>query len=154
MCCECFYTGCPPCDFVQCQEPACDESHRILDPECGCCSVCVKLDGERCGGLTNDVCKPGSICMYRLGLIIGENRTGICEPGMLMYALHPSAPASLFVCASSANRMRLSVKVLCNCLLCGRYVHYLLVIIPFSSFGMSNSGNISPSLPHQMKSYQ
>ena len=85
-CCECFFFHCPPCDLVDCPELPCDPSLQVLDPECGCCATCAKADAESCGGLTNDQCAPSSTCVYRLGLIMGENRTGICEPGMLIFA--------------------------------------------------------------------
>lgn len=82
LCCKCFFFGCPPCELVECPELSCNKNMQILEPECGCCSICVKADGEACGGLSKERCAPGSTCTYRLGLIIGENRTGICEPGI------------------------------------------------------------------------
>ena len=82
-CCKCFFFGCPPCELVDCpSELPCNETLQILEPECGCCATCAKADGEPCGGTTNDLCAPGSNCVYRPGLIMGEERTGICEPGM------------------------------------------------------------------------
>ena len=91
LCCHCFFwgfLGCPPCEQVQCPKLSCNQSLQVYDPsdECGCCPTCrkaYKADGETCGGLSNEHCLPDSICRYRLGVIIGENRTGICEPGEL-----------------------------------------------------------------------
>ena len=78
--------GCAPCNQSSCPPVACDENLQYMD-SCGCCALCAKEEGERCGG-REDVagrCKPGLYCAYRLGSIFGESRMGICENGKTFY---------------------------------------------------------------------
>ena len=60
--------GCPPCEDVSCPEPACPPEERGVGL------------GEKCGGRTGVSCGPGLYCKYRLGMILGEERAGLCEP--------------------------------------------------------------------------
>ena len=78
-----FYLFCPPCDPATCEDPPCSQSSglRYYD-ECLCCVKCYRALGQRCGGLSSYRCRPGLNCKHRLGLIFGEERTGICEEGM------------------------------------------------------------------------
>ena len=72
--------GCAPCDQSGCPPVTCEETLQYVD-ECGCCVLCAKEEGERCGGEggVGGRCKYGLHCAYRLGSIYGESRMGVCE---------------------------------------------------------------------------
>lgn len=70
---------CPPCDSVTCESLTCPEERQVLDPVCGCCRMCGRLGFGRCGGSDNIPCAPGLVCIYRVGNIFDEERTGMCE---------------------------------------------------------------------------
>lgn len=81
-----FGWGCPPCNQSECPPLACDEWLRYTDL-CGCCSLCSKLEGDRCGGQGNaggSCNESGLHCAYRLGSVLGEERMGICENSELI----------------------------------------------------------------------
>lgn len=83
VCISAFYRQCPPCEFISCKPVYCSEELQTLDPVCGCCPVCVSDELGRCGGSSNVQCDSGLVCKYRLGNVMGEDRTGVCESGML-----------------------------------------------------------------------
>ena len=74
--------GCPPCNLSLCPEPQCNESLQYADG-CGCCALCARLEGDRCGGRgeVGGRCNETELrCAYRLGSVYGEDRLGVCEP--------------------------------------------------------------------------
>lgn len=75
--------GCASCNQSRCPPVSCNESLQYVDG-CGCCVLCGKLEGERCGGDgdTGGRCNGSRLrCAYRLGSIFGESRMGVCENG-------------------------------------------------------------------------
>lgn len=77
-----FGWGCPPCNESSCPPVACSENLQYVD-SCGCCALCAKEEGERCGGSGGEGgrCRFGLFCAYRLGSMFGEARIGVCENG-------------------------------------------------------------------------
>ena len=84
VCTNAFILQCPPCEYVTCPPLECTNStlHTYFD-ECGCCILCGKAEGERCGGESNagGNCVSGLSCNYRTGIVLGDERMGQCEPG-------------------------------------------------------------------------
>ena len=74
--------GCPSCSIKSCssRRTPCYKP-PIPDLVCGCCPVCVKSEGKRCGGVRGVPCDHGLLCQYRVGGVMGEERMGICERG-------------------------------------------------------------------------
>lgn len=52
----------------------------------------VARAGAKCGGYDRVSCKSGLVCKRRLGMILGEERAGICEPGIVTFSFEVSAP--------------------------------------------------------------
>lgn len=75
--CECNPRKCPRANCTQAD----------LDP-CTCCPVCVKREGERCGGQSGveGTCGNGLKCALRPGSVFGWERAGVCEPGELHWS--------------------------------------------------------------------
>ncbi|KAK6047998.1 hypothetical protein COOONC_14497 [Cooperia oncophora] len=69
---------CPERCATVCQEPQCE--HTVLD-QCGCCPVCVRQEGERCGGDAG-VCAAHLRCTQHND----ENEYGTCT-GQQTYTL-------------------------------------------------------------------
>ena len=82
-CCSLRLDDCPPCEQISCAHPAPTGNCSQLFDECGCCPHCASEQGEKCGGWGNagGECAPGLSCNYRVGSILGEEKTGICETG-------------------------------------------------------------------------
>ena len=84
VCTNAFILQCPPCEYVTCPPLECTNStsYTYLD-KCGCCILCGKAEGDRCGGEDNagGNCMPGQKCSYRTGIVLGDLRMGQCEPG-------------------------------------------------------------------------
>lgn len=77
-----YGVGCPACGDVTCPPvpTSCPLERRLLGGECGCCAVCGADVGDKCGGSTGVQCRQGLVCKNRLGMTLGEERVGLCEP--------------------------------------------------------------------------
>lgn len=77
---------CPLCDVLDCHycDPAVPPVLGLGPPDTQMCSCCEELEcgtvGEKCGGSSGVNCSAGLVCMHRLGMILGEERSGLCEP--------------------------------------------------------------------------
>ncbi len=70
------------CEEVQCPVLNCNGTKdQAFDLGSGCCLMCAAKSKEKCGGDANTPCREGMVCKYRLGMIVGEGKAGICEPG-------------------------------------------------------------------------
>ena len=69
-----------PCSRVRCLTPVDCKGGTVKDI-CGCCTVCAKVEGERCGGEweTEGRCDSGLECSVRDGRL--KAGVGLCEPG-------------------------------------------------------------------------
>ncbi|XP_078669846.1 zonadhesin-like [Branchiostoma floridae x Branchiostoma belcheri] len=70
--------SCLPCDEDRCSEPPACQGDVVKDP-CGCCDVCAKVDGERCGGpwKISGECSSGLYCDKDEN---DFNAVGVCKP--------------------------------------------------------------------------
>ena len=84
LCCCCLFitivagARCPDCQPSLCPPLNCNNTY--ID-QCGCCAVCARTIGQRCGGILNHwgSCGPGLKCVYRLGNVYNRERFGFCE---------------------------------------------------------------------------
>ncbi len=81
-----LHFNCPPCHEISCPpvDPLCPTSEQVVGGPCGCCPVCGGVVWEKCEGAPwgeNRPCLEGLVCKYRLGMTLGEEREGLCEPG-------------------------------------------------------------------------
>ncbi|KAG5264015.1 hypothetical protein AALO_G00271190 [Alosa alosa] len=69
---------CENCYEVSCVDPT-DCKGGLVPDLCGCCKVCGKLKGERCGGQfgLGGNCEEGLKCMYRQPW--NPSGFGVCE---------------------------------------------------------------------------
>ena len=80
---------CPPCDKTKCIVPLNCKDGKTVTDECGCCSVCSRVEGEECGGVSSElgVCGKGLMCKVRHpnsirnSLLPPDFKIGRCEPG-------------------------------------------------------------------------
>ena len=72
--------SCIPCSWVQCSAPV-NCKGGLVKSICGCCNVCAKVEGERCGGQWQTLgrCDSGLKCVVRDGHL--KAAEGTCEPG-------------------------------------------------------------------------
>lgn len=70
------------CNALNCPEANCTQ--KGIDP-CTCCPVCLKGEGERCGGHSDaeGFCGQGLHCALRHGSVFGWEKAGVCEQGEL-----------------------------------------------------------------------
>ena len=80
--------SCVPCSWVRCSTPV-NCKGGLVKSICGCCNVCAKVAGERCGGLwpIQEHCDSGLKCVVRDGHLDGHLKTaeGTCEPGTFCF---------------------------------------------------------------------
>ena len=69
-----------PCSKVRCSTPVGCRGGTVKSV-CGCCTVCAKMEGERCGGQWEKEgrCDSGLKCVVRGGRL--KSGIGQCEPG-------------------------------------------------------------------------
>ena len=72
---------CIPCSQARCSTPV-NCKGGLVKSICGCCNVCAKVEGERCGGpwQTQGQCDSGLKCVVR-------DRRSTCEPGNFFVSL-------------------------------------------------------------------
>lgn len=72
--------SCIPCSWVRCTAPV-NCKGGLVKSICGCCSICAKVEGERCGGQWQTLgrCDSGLKCVVRDGRL--KAGAGTCEPG-------------------------------------------------------------------------
>lgn len=89
---------CPPCDRIHCSLRKARKLQRckggIVKGVCGCCLVCAKLDGQRCGGGLNiyGTCDKGFNCR-----LTNNSTEGVCvekNKGPRSLALRSGPPKS------------------------------------------------------------
>lgn len=70
-----------PCSKVRCSTPVGCRGGTVKSV-CGCCTVCAKMEGERCGGQweTEGRCDSGLKCVVRGGRL--KSGIGQCEPAI------------------------------------------------------------------------
>jgi len=73
-----------PCAWVRCSTPA-NCKGGLVKSICGCCNVCARVEGERCGGpwQIKGRCDFGLKCVVTDGHLISTE--GICEPGKFLF---------------------------------------------------------------------
>lgn len=78
--------SCIPCSWVQCSTPV-NCKGGLVKSICGCCNVCAKVEGERCGGQWQTLgrCDSGLKCVVRDGHL--KAAEGTCEPGNFFVSL-------------------------------------------------------------------
>ncbi|XP_039267333.2 cysteine-rich motor neuron 1 protein-like isoform X1 [Styela clava] len=87
----CFGLSCLPCEKAGCKSAVC--TTKIVKDACGCCDVCSKSIGEKCGGPWNisGLCDNGLKChrLVRPGQL-EFNIEGTCENNTRGGCLHPT----------------------------------------------------------------
>ena len=72
---------CAPCEKASCSPPDCPG--RIVRDVCGCCEVCARGLGERCGGHFNSLglCDDGLVCETspEHGQLVVTAAKGVCK---------------------------------------------------------------------------
>lgn len=70
--------GCPECKDIQCPGRAKQCSRGILRDACNCCNICVRDEGEVCGGkyYIHGKCAQDTHCDMRRATI--DNPVGVC----------------------------------------------------------------------------
>ncbi|CAH1257331.1 FCGBP [Branchiostoma lanceolatum] len=70
--------SCSPCEDHECSKPPPCKGDIVKDA-CGCCDVCAKVEGERCGGpwKISGVCSSGLFCDKDQD---DFNAVGVCKP--------------------------------------------------------------------------
>ncbi|XP_020611103.1 papilin-like isoform X3 [Orbicella faveolata] len=81
MCSPVISLSCIPCSWVRCSTPV-NCKGGLVKSICGCCNVCAKVEGERCGGQWQTLgrCDSGLKCVVRDGHL--KAAEGTCEPAV------------------------------------------------------------------------
>jgi len=96
--------SCPPCEMIHCSVRKAKRLQRckggLAKGVCGCCLVCAKLEGQRCGGALNfhGTCDQGLYCRTE-----GEEIEGMCASknkgprslAMVSGPVHPGTKSGL-----------------------------------------------------------
>lgn len=73
---------CDTCDVNVCDDTS-DCPHGVTKDKCNCCDVCLRYDGEKCGGL--------------------NTREGVCDKDFFCHVRHPNSRKNIFIAQKSGK---------------------------------------------------